>query len=123
MDAITAAREQRKFKKLRTLGSSQYSCRCCGESDWRFRYEKHHVGHKRYSYELIWLCINCHDWISDMQKDQFPLPSGLPSEALKVVMMLKGHAELHQRSAEVLRSAALVIGAMMAANDNREAGQ
>ena len=111
MDESMRAIEARRFRRLRTFGAADCYCRACGKSDWRFRYERHHIAGRLHSQELIWLCLDCHDWISDMQKDAFEIPANGDPELIELAMLLKGTAELQTRSAEHnMRAARRIIG-------------
>src|ERR1700732_3824685 len=61
-------REVRKQRRLARIGSNHPFCPVCGWRDWR-SFEEHHVAGKFYSALTMWLCVNCHRILSDMQKD------------------------------------------------------
>lgn len=70
MDDIEWLRRARKYRRFRTFGTFSPSCVSCGENDWRVRYERHHIAGRRFDPDAtVLVCINCHDKLSDRQKD------------------------------------------------------
>ena len=111
--------ETRKFRRFRNLGDIAPYCRICGKFDWRYRYEYHHIAGRNYSSTVILICGDCHDWISDMQKDRPPLPPGIDPQVAQLVHQLHGHIEINARSTECLqRTISAVLGIVSPANDN-----
>ena len=64
-------REQRKQKRLESLGSNNPHCCACEESDWR-TLELHHVAGRQHDDTMVAICRNCHRKMSDDQKDHPP---------------------------------------------------
>lgn len=111
--------ETRKYHRFRNFGDIAPYCRICGKFDWRYRYEHHHIAGRKYSDAVILLCVDCHDWISDMQKDRPSLPAGTDPQVAELVHLMWGHIEIAERSIECWRRAiGAVIGIITPANDN-----
>lgn len=115
-----------KFKRIRTMRTANPFCATCGERRWWVRYELHHIAGRKYSEELIRLCLNCHDWISMMQKFIPPMPEGgdprratLIATHEGVALLLDLSAATHREMADILRG---VPGILPAAADS-EAGE
>lgn len=89
-----------KFKRIRTMRTANPFCATCGERRWWVRYELHHIAGRKYSEELIRLCLNCHDWISMMQKLLPPMPEGCDPRRARLIATLEGGALLLARAAE-----------------------
>lgn len=60
--------ETRKRKRLERLGTTEPICSHCGENDWRC-FESHHVAGRRHDDMMVLACCNCHNKLSDSQKD------------------------------------------------------
>lgn len=119
MDEIRRKQEARKFRRFRNFGDIAPYCRLCGKLDWRFRYEHHHIAGKKYSSIVILLCGDCHDWISDMQKDRPPLPQGVNPQVAELVHQMHGQIEIAKRSIECWeRAIRIVTGVMSPADDH-----
>ncbi len=70
--------ETRKRKRLERLGTNDPKCGHCGETHWAC-FELHHVAGRRHDDMTVLACNNCHDKLSNMQKDHLPsLPNGDP---------------------------------------------
>jgi hypothetical protein len=63
--------ERRKQRALQRLGTANPHCVYCGQSDWRCL-ELHHILQKRYGDETVIMCRNCHQMLSDDQRDHPP---------------------------------------------------
>jgi hypothetical protein len=101
--------EQIKFKRFRTLGTANPFCATCGECRWWVRYERHHIAGRRYSEELIQLCLNCHDGISIMQRLLPPLDDCPDPRLAKLIATLEGSALLHDMAAANQREVAELL--------------
>lgn len=60
--------ERRKQQKHAKLGSNNPICGTCGERDWRCL-EAHHVADHARDDATVTVCRNCHQKLSDGQKD------------------------------------------------------
>jgi hypothetical protein len=111
--------ETRKFRRFRNFGDIAPYCRLCGKFDWRYRYEHHQIAGRKYSAIVILICVDCHDWISDMQKDRPQLPAGIDPQVAELVHQMYGQIEIAERSIECWkRSIGAILGVVTVANEN-----
>ena len=89
MDEIERKRQERKFKRFRTLGTNNPFCRICGKSKWWVRFEDHHIG-GRDSNLLVLLCLDCHNEAHEMEKDLPPLPPHVDPARASLIRKLQG---------------------------------
>lgn len=94
------AREIRKNRRYRTLGTNNPYCRVCGKYKWWVRYEEHHPAGKKYDQRTIMLCIDCHNEVTEMMKEFPQIPAHVPYERGELIQMMRGQAELLFMSAE-----------------------
>lgn len=114
MDAITAARRARAFKRHRS--NPNPICRLCGKSDQRCRYEQHHIAARfagrRLCDATVLLCIDCHDKASDMQRDFLSINPKLNTQIALRINRAVGQAILLELLAEQRRQDAAEILAL-----------
>ena len=84
----------RKHQRDRKNGTRYPICVICGLSDWRVRYERHHIAMQEHDDYTLMLCKTHHDWISDMQKDHLPLPENTPPHLARLIGMARGAIEI-----------------------------
>jgi hypothetical protein len=97
MDQKTLIREQRKSKRLRTLGTSNPFCRICGKHSWWSQYDYHHVdGHNLIDDDLLQLCRDCHNEVGEMIKDVEPVPPDMDPERAMLIYRLEGQNAVAQ---------------------------
>lgn len=84
----------RKHQRDRKNGTRYPLCVICGLSDWRVRYEAHHIALKKHDDQTLMLCKTHHDWISDMQKDHSPIPENTPPHLARLIGMARGAIDI-----------------------------
>lgn len=94
MDETRRRREERKHKRFRTLKTNDPFCRVCGKHSWWVRYERHHIDGRHIFPDTIMLCLDCHNEVGEMIKDQFPLPADTPADVVANINRLRGLNEL-----------------------------
>jgi nitrate/TMAO reductase-like tetraheme cytochrome c subunit len=102
-----------KNKRFRTLRTSNPFCVTCGERRWWVPYELHHTAGRKYSDQMIRLCLNCHYGINVMQKILPKLDDSLDPELAKVIAMVEGQKFIMECAAEHLGETATVLRARM----------
>jgi hypothetical protein len=85
--------EQRKQKRLESLGSNDPQCCACEESDWR-TLELHHVAGCKHDDTLVAICRNCHRKVSDDQKDHPAFEPGADPMLSSIGHFLLGLADM-----------------------------
>lgn len=95
-----------KFRRFRTLRTSNPFCATCGECRWWAPYELHHIAGRKYSDRLIRLCLTCHNRISIMQNLLPSMGDGEDPRRAKLIAELEGSALLHDLAAQSHREAA-----------------
>jgi hypothetical protein len=91
VDETERRREERKFRRFRTLGTNNPFCRICGKNKWFVRYEYHHVGGRKYTNTTIFLCLDCHNEATEMDKDFPPLPPHIEESRASLIRVMRGH--------------------------------
>lgn len=86
-------REQRKQKRLESLGSNNPHCCACEEGDWR-TLELHHVAGRKHDDLMVPICANCHRKVSDVQKDHPPFEAGADPMLASIGHFLLGLADM-----------------------------
>jgi hypothetical protein len=94
MDELTRGRLARKYKRYQTLGTIDPFCRLCGKHTWWVRYERHHIAGRAFAPDVIFICGDCHDQASDMQKDHPAMNDNIDPETVKHMKMLLGLKDL-----------------------------
>jgi hypothetical protein len=90
MNEIELKRQQRKYKRYRTLGTNNPFCRACGKAKWWVRFEDHHIGGKSFSDITILLCSDCHNEAHEMLNDLPPLPGHIDPRRASFIRILQG---------------------------------
>jgi hypothetical protein len=90
MDEIERRRQERKFKRYRTLGTNNPFCRICGKNKLFSRYEYHHPGGKANTNATIFVCSDCHNEAHEMDKDLDPIPPHIDPVRASFVRRLQG---------------------------------
>ncbi len=68
MDKAQLAKEARKQRRLEKLGTNEPRCGVCGYREWE-AIEAHHVADHKRDDATVLVCRNCHDILSDDQRD------------------------------------------------------
>lgn len=92
MDELERRREERKFRRFRTLGTNNPFCRICGKDKWFVRYEYHHICGRAYSSVTIFLCLDCHNEATEMDKHYSAIPPHIDDSRRSLIMVLRGHS-------------------------------
>ena len=112
-----------KFRRFRTLRTSDPFCATCGECRWWVPYERHHIAGRKYSDLLIRLCLNCHNGISIMQTLLPPIDDCVDPRRARLIAELEGGALLHDLAAQKHREAAdMLRGVPGIVPDERDPG-
>jgi hypothetical protein len=90
MDEIERRRQERKFKRYRTLGTNNPFCRICGKNKLFSRYEYHHPGGKANTNATIFVCSDCHNEAHEMDKDLDPISPHIDPVRASFVRRLQG---------------------------------
>lgn len=61
-------KEARRQRRLEKLGTNDPRCGVCGEKDYRCL-ELHHVAGRRWDDQMVAICRNCHQKVTDDQKE------------------------------------------------------
>lgn len=123
MTPAQQAIQKLKFRRIRTLRGSKLFCATCGERRWWVRYELHHIAGRKYSDEMIRLCLNCHNGISIMQNLLSPLDDDENPPRARLIAQLEGSALLHELAAQNSREVAdMLRGLPSAVPPSRDEG-
>lgn len=87
----------RKHRRRRTSGIKELFCRICGKDKWFSKYEIHHIDGRNIFEDTIILCLDCHNEVSEMTKDQEFLPDGIDPEAIAHIHRLRGRMDLRRK--------------------------
>lgn len=94
-------REQRKQRRLETLGTNEPVCGMCSETAWQCM-ELHHVAGQKHDETTVILCLNCHRKVSDDQKSLPPFDPEADPILAAIGQFLLGLALLFRRIIEAL---------------------
>jgi hypothetical protein len=90
VNEIERKRQERKFKRFRTLGTNNPFCQNCGKAKWWVRFENHHIGGNAFSNMTLFLCSDCHNEAHEMLNDLPPLPAGIDPRRASFIRVLQG---------------------------------
>jgi hypothetical protein len=85
-------REQRKQRRLATLGTPTPRC-LCGETFWAC-FEVHHLAGQAYDPATLPVCTNCHRKLTQDQKDRAPPPPETEEWRVRLYNILCGAADV-----------------------------
>ena len=103
MDDYQLKLETRKYRRCQSLGTSNPFCRICGISDWWIVYHQHHVGGRRFTDDLLFICFHCHKGVHEMEHEFEPLPKGLSNERAALIHRLQGQTVVAKMQIAVMR--------------------
>ncbi len=95
MDSDDSEAERRRQKALTRLGHRNPRCVVCGE-DFPKCLEAHHIGKRAFDDATEFVCLNCHQKLSDAQLDQPRAPNREATREERIGYFLLGLADLFE---------------------------
>jgi hypothetical protein len=112
MDFDDSDAERRRHKALTRLGHRNPRCVVCGE-DFPKCLEAHHIAGRKYDDATEFVCLNCHQKLSDAQLDHPRAPEREITREERIGYFLLGLADLFEKLIKKLKE----FGAYLLADD------
>ena len=93
MNTCDFDRERRRERRLEKLGTDNPHCAVCGNGDDRVL-ELHHIAGRKHDDLLVIVCGNCHQVLSDDQRDHPAAMQGADPFLVTVAYFLRGLADM-----------------------------
>ena len=110
--------ERRRQKALTRLGHRNPRCVVCGE-DFPKCLEAHHIGGRKHDDATEFVCLNCHQKLSDAQLDHPGAPKREATREERIGYFLLGLADLFEKLIKKLKE----FGTYLLAQDHSSKAQ